>query len=299
MTPETTTLAVLFADIAKSTHLYEVLGNQTAQSIIGSCLELLSQITKFNNGTVIKTIGDELMCTFPTATDAVEAAKEMHQDLEELEFAEKPGFTPPNLYVGIQVGSVIHEDGDVFGDAVNVAARMVGLANQRQIITTQETVDALPSDYEPSLNCIDKITVKGKSGEMNIYEMVWEEHDVTVMMDDIADSPVFKCRMEITHKGQAVDVDENKPSCTLGRQVHNDLVCRSNRVSRSHARVEYRRGKFVLVDQSSNGTYVMVQGKKSINVKRDETPLIGNGVIGLGQELTADSPDAILFAIKM
>ena len=65
-TRETATLAILFADIAKSTHLYETLGDKMAQNLIGRCLTLFSRVAEAHQGTVIKTIGDEIMCTFPT-----------------------------------------------------------------------------------------------------------------------------------------------------------------------------------------------------------------------------------------
>lgn len=299
MSRDKATLAILFADIAKSTQLYDTLGNRLAQAIINRCLELMARVTEHHDGTVIKTIGDEIMCTFPTALAAVEAAIEMNQSLEALSFPEKPGYTPPNIYVGIQYGPVIKEDGDVFGDAVNVAARMVALAKQRQIVTTQDTIDVLPREHLDAAHQIDKTVVKGKTGEMAIYELIWEQQDVTVMLDDGLDSPSFKFRIELRMGDTLLEIDENRPSASLGRQLHNDLVVNSNRVSRTHAKVEYRRGKFVLVDQSTNGTFVTVQGKASTQVKRDEFALIGSGVIGLGQELDPSSPLAIQYEIKM
>ncbi|MFC1516501.1 adenylate/guanylate cyclase domain-containing protein [Thermodesulfobacteriota bacterium] len=298
MTRKTGSLAILFADVAKSTHIYETLGNKDAKSLIDYCIDLMTKVTVHYNGTVIKTIGDEIMCTFPTANDAVEAAVEMNLGLEDIPPSRTSGFDPPNIYVGIQYGSVIMEGGDVFGDAVNVAARMVALAKQRQIITTDETVKLLSPERQSSAQCIDKTTVKGKSGELLIYEIIWEEHDLTVMVDDAAEVPSIKARLEVQYRGETQVFDENNPSATLGRQIHNDVAVNDNRVSRSHARIEYRRGKFVIIDQSSNGTFVIFQGKKSIHLKRDETQLLGSGLIGLGREVTPDSEVAIHFAIK-
>jgi len=298
MARETLSLAILFADIAKSTHIYETLGNKAAKNIIDACISLLSKVTVHYKGTVIKTIGDEIMCTFPTANDAIEAAIEMNQSLENLQFAEKSDYGSPNIYVGIQYGLVIREGGDVFGDAVNVAARMVALAKQRQIITTEETVKLISPEHQSSAQCIDKTTVKGKSGVLRIYEVIWEEHDVTIMMDDTPEVQAIKSRLELKHQDQLVELDENRPSATLGRQLHNDVVVNDNRVSRSHARVEYRRGKFAVIDQSSNGTFVTIKGKDAIHLRRDETQLLGSGVIGLGKEVTPDSAVAIHFAIK-
>jgi hypothetical protein len=146
---------------------------------------------------------------------------------------------------------------------------------------------------------IDKTTVKGKSGEIDIYEVVWEQQDATVMVDDSREALSIQSKMELQFQGQRVDVDQNRPSVTLGRQSHNDVVVNDSRVSRSHARIEYRRGKFVLIDQSTNGTFALIQGKKSINLKRDEAPLLGKGIIGLGREVTDDSPVAIHYSIAL
>lgn len=298
MPQDTNYLAILFADIAKSTQLYEKLGDTLAQNLIGTCISLLADITRQHKGTVIKTIGDEIMCTFPTANDAVEAAKEMHQELEQITVPDHPSFTPPNIYVGIQAGPVVKEENDVFGDAVNVAARMVSLAKQRQILTTKEVFSQVSPENQEASRRIDRTTIKGKSGTIDIYEVVWEQHDVTVMLDDSLEQLTLKTSLELNFDGNIVTVDQNAPSATLGRQAHNDVVVNDNRVSRSHARIEYRRGKFILIDQSTNGTFLVVQGKKSITLKRDETQLHGNGIIGLGREVEESSPHAVHYSIK-
>jgi len=169
-TRETDTLAILFADIARSTNLYETLGDKAAQDFIGSCLSLMSRITVQHHGTVIKTIGDEIMCTFPSADDAVEGGTHMHLALEEMPLSGKCDQPPPNIYVGIHWGPVIRVDNDVFGDAVNVAARMAALSKQRQIITTEQTIKALGMEHQGAVRCIDKTIIKGKSGKVDIYE---------------------------------------------------------------------------------------------------------------------------------
>jgi adenylate cyclase len=292
------TLAILFADIAQSTQLYETLGNSVSQAIINRCLNVLITIAKRYEGTLVKTIGDEIMCTFPTADQAVKAGQEMNQSLETLVFEEKPELIAPNIHTGIQYGSVILENGDVFGEAVNVAARLVDLAKQREIVTTAATIETLSPDLRMQARHIDTTTVKGKSGELDIYEIIWELEDVTVMLDDTVGLPSCKCHIQLRLRDVVLQVDENRPSASLGRQPHNDMVVENNRVSRSHARVEYRRGKFVLIDQSTNGTFIAAPGKRAVQIKRDEFPLIGSGVIGLGRKMGADTPDAIHFTVR-
>ncbi len=302
MAKETASLAILFADIAKSTQIYETLGNEAAKKLIDRCISVMVDITGKHNGTVIKTIGDEIMCTFPSADNAVDAAMEMHQELEQTTVKDRPDFVPPNIYAGIQYGPVILDSGDVFGDAVNVAARMVAFAKQRQIITTEETVNQLSENLQNAAHWIDKTNIKGKSGEIKIYEIIWEEQELTVMFD--ASTTSFNAlatdsSMELSLGNSTINVNQEKPAATLGRQVHNDIVVNDGPVSRSHARIEYRRGKFVLIDQSSNGTFVVIQGKKEVDLLRDETTLLGEGIIGLGRRVEPDSPVAIHYKIKI
>ena len=293
MSRESVTCAILFADIAKSSHIYEMLGSHLAQAIIDRCLSHLAGVSKAHNGVVVKTIGDAIMCTFSTAEAAANAAKQMNRSLGSLTFPEKPGYRAPDIYVGIHYGPVIDEDGEISGDAVNVAAHMAALAKQRQIITTQETVDQLTPDARENVRPIDTAAIKGASGDLDLFEIAWKRKDAA----DLA--PAQPIRIELRLGSKVVNVDEQHPTTGLGRQLYNDIVVPSNRASRSHARVEYRSGKFVLIDQSTNGTFVTVQGKPAAEIKRGELVLTGSGLIGLGEEASADAPDAIHYTIKM
>lgn len=292
--------AILFADIAQSTQMYERHGDTLTQKLIAGCFELLNGVIKAHHGRLIKTIGDEIMCVFPTALDALEAARKMPEAMEKVSIPGVVGHAiTPSLYIGIHFGSVIAEQGDIFGDAVNVAARMVSLAKQHQIIVTQKFVEALPPDYQDCVRCIDKMKVKGKAEDMLIYEVLCHPENVTLMLQ-----PTLKLRSESVgclelrvHK-KIITVNETDPVKTLGRQSQNDIVIEDHRVSRTHARLEYRKGKFFLVDQSTNGTYVVRYGFDPVLLRRDEMLLQGSGFIGLHDEVTAVSPHAIHFSIK-
>jgi len=108
----------------------------------------------------------------------------------------------------------------------------------------------------------------------------------------------LQIKLSLKFRGDTIEVSPHRPSITLGRQRHNDVVVEDNRVSRTHARFEYRQGKFVLIDQSTNGTYVFLRGKRDLNLRQDELPLSGSGFIGLGRKVSADSPEAINFFIR-
>ncbi|MDM8541383.1 adenylate/guanylate cyclase domain-containing protein [Desulfococcaceae bacterium HSG7] len=288
-------VTILFADISRSTSIYESLGDIKARELIYACLSLMADITEKHNGTVIKTIGDEIMCTFPIANDAAAAAEEMHNALENSSEISKP----PNIRIGFHSGEVVEENNDVYGDAVNVASRMADMAKPRQIITTAKTVNELVLYYQARTRCIDRTVLKGKRGNINIYELIWEENDATLVVRRSSPSPVITSRMKISLGAKIIEINDQRNCVTMGRQAHNDLVVQDTRASRSHARIELRRGKFYLIDeQSSNGTYLLVEKKKSLRVKHDEVVLTGKGVVGLGNDVTPDSPDAIHFKIE-
>lgn|GEM_PF-1023696 len=103
--------------------------------------------------------------------------------------------------------------------------------------------------------------------------------------------------LELRFHDHIIEISQIRPTVTMGRQRHNDLVVQDNRVSRSHARFEYRDSKFILIDQSTNGTYIFITGMRGMNLKQDELPIYGNGIIGLGRKVTSDSPQAIHFTI--
>jgi adenylate cyclase len=299
MTQEPAITAILFADIAQSTKLYEKIGNSAAQRLIATCLAAMTDVCMRHGGTVIKTIGDEIMCTFPTAKDAVDAGRKMQSAIEKIPVSELPDGQAPNIYVGIHYGPVIQEQNDIFGDAVNVAARMVGMAKQRQILTTQDTIDALPPEYFDSYRCIDKTMVKGKSGEHLIYEIICEEDSMTVMLKAFQEvKPGIKHLLELQFNNTTFEVSDAHPVATLGRQNQNDVVVKDSRVSRFHARVEYRKDKYFLIDQSTNGTYVAEHGMGAVLLKRDEIQLDKSGVIDLCNEGTPVSPTAIHYTVK-
>lgn len=171
---QTRKMAVLFADICGSTALYEQLGNETALNMVTRTLNLLKQEVARHKGTLIKTIGDEIMCTFPNAMRAAQAARAMHLVVD----AEKPGGEHPiAVRIGLHFGDVILKANDVFGDTVNVAARIASITRAWQIMTTQEVIDALPADLGHKSVPITRASFRGKQDTLAVYQLLWESED--------------------------------------------------------------------------------------------------------------------------
>ncbi len=295
---KTVTVAVLFADIARSTQLYDILGDKKAQLQISAWLNILSAVTAKYKGIVVKTIGDEVMCTFRDVATAVAAGKSMHMALDKKPVTDSPEVGSPNIYVGIHIGKVIVQGGDIFGDTVNVSSRLVALAKQRQILLSQQAVDSLALSEQEHVKYIDKEVIKGKFEEIKIYEYIWEQLDLTMIVDKSMDNKAALYSVELRVKNSIIVVDQIHPVVTFGRQPHNDIVLSSKKVSRSHARLEYRWGKFVLIDQSSNGTYVVDKKGEKKYLKRGEIILPPEGLLCFGEEFTPDSEDTIRFFRK-
>ena len=286
MARKAATLAIVFADISGSTRLYESLGDAIARELVAQCLGVMTEYIDKHGGKVIKTIGDEIMCTFPTADAAVEASMGMQEGVTE-DLPEINPNTPSTLTirVGLHYGPAILEGGDVFGDAVNVAARMAGLAKGGQIITTQDTAEALNPVLRSSTRHLDRIPVKGKSEDIDIFEVIWQSEDVTRMATGLLKSEVQNVHLVLRYDGNEMKLDNTMDPFILGRGKKADMVVNDTMASREHARIECRRGKFILTDMSTNGTYVQTPEGPSY-LRREDLVLSGTGRIALGRELS-------------
>lgn len=292
MTNDASNLAVLFADVSGSTRLYETVGDAEALATIGRCLALVKVACEGYGGRVVKTIGDEVMAVFPDADKATEAAAEMQARIFELP---PVGNSRLAIRVGFHFGPAIEVEGDVFGDSVNVAARVAGLAKGGQVILTAQTAARLAPVLRARIRQIDSLTVKGKLSDIGIFELLWQTSDseLTALATRPASPPAH---IRLRHGAREIVLGEGNPVARLGRDPQNDVVIADKMASRLHARIERRRDKFVLVDQSSNGTYVAIDGEPEIHVRREEIILHGRGRICFGHAYDGEPGDVLAFS---
>jgi len=293
-------LAILFADVVGSTRLFEQLGDQRARAMVGICVDLMRLATEQHNGSVIKTIGDEVMSTFPTADDALNAAGQMQKQISAHAELRNDGQAVA-IRIGCHFGPVVLEARDVFGASVATANRMTSQAKAGQIITTAATVERLSPEWRASVRQIDVATIRGQGGEVALYEVLWQTEDVTSMLPAIALHPrdrrrTLRLRLKIAE--HEVVIDHDRPQVVIGRADESDVIVRGNLISRQHARIEFNRNRFTLTDQSTNGTFVQFEGQEDSFVRRDSIPIKGEGMIGLGKVPEADSPQTIRFSCE-
>lgn len=288
--------AILFADVAGSTRLYETLGDRAAKQAINGVLERMTAVAARYSGVLVKTIGDEILVRFPTAERGISAAIAMQEALS----TDTSAPVRLQMRMGMQWGPVIMDAGDVFGDAVNVAARMSAIARAGQIITTQETVMSLPENLAAKTRLFDTTHVKGKQDSLVIYQVLWEEEaDATVFMAGTNPGRPAETalpRLALRYQDLAREL-EMGGTLGIGRAETSDLVVGSPLASRHHARIESRRGKFVFLDQSTNGSYVRTEDGNVVYLRREELPLWGKGEISLGEDFSDDRSHLLHFSI--
>ncbi len=292
-------VAILFADVVGSTQLYEQLGDLKARRMVSACLDIMREATEANRGTVIKTMGDEVMSTFPSADDAMSAARRMQERIStDSRLAHDNGHVA--IRIGCHFGPVVQEQRDVFGSAVHIANRMTSQAKANQIITTLGTVERMSPEWQASARQIDIATVRGKADEVILFEVLWQPDDATSMLPTVGmgRSSRRQRRLLLRYQGYEVRVGEGRRSVTLGRAEDNDLVIKGNLISRLHARIEVSRDHFLLLDESTNGTFVRTSSGEEIFVRRDSTRLTGEGTIGLGKAADADAPLAVHYTVE-
>lgn len=292
MTQDASNLAVLFADVSGSTRLYETVGDSDALAAIGHCLGLVRVACEGYGGRVVKTIGDEIMAVFPTADQATEAAADMQARIGELP---PVASAPLAIRVGFHFGPALEVEGDVFGDSVNVAARMVSLAKGAQVILSAQTAATLAPVLRARVREIDSLTVKGKQADIGICELIWraEDDDLTALATRPVRPPA---RIRLRHGAREIVLGDANPVVRLGRDPQNDVVIADRMASRTHARIERRRDKFVLIDQSSNGTYVTIEGEPEIHLRREEMILRGRGHFSFGHAWAGDGSEVLAFS---
>ena len=287
---------VLFADLSNSTRLYEAMGDAAAQLIVAKCISELCTVTEKHGGRVVKTAGDGVVCTFVVPANAAIAAAEMHASMRSVSDRVQTPFGDIQARIGMNLGPIIEEEEDVFGEVVKVAAGLERMAKGDQTLISGQLLQALPGEFADSTRFVAKETVVRKPRTLDVYELVWEPEEITQVRDPALENMrTTHTRCLLTMDGYEVQVSDRNPWAMLGRGKECDIQLLNPRVSRIHATIELRRGRFVLTDDSVNGTYVSTEDTGVIYVHRHDYTLVRSGAISLGVSPDGSSDPVVAF----
>lgn len=292
-------IVVLYADVSGSTRLYEKFGDTIACADIHTCIEILSNVVDQNEGKKIKTIGDEIMCSFYRPENAAQAAIQMNRDLRDASEAGRFQSGEVHIKMGWHYGSGIFRDDDIIGEAPLLAQQVIGMAKRDEILTTQKSIDELPAILKCTAKFIDRVEAVDGSGDIDVYALPWDEEDsdATVVVtggesQDITLGLVHNSLI-LKHKDQQFEMNQQKTHCHIGSGEDNDLVVHGEFTSRHHGEIYYRHGRFHLSDMSTNGTGIIHQGDDFVRLHREERMLTGSGTICFGGDPNTDPNAAV------
>lgn len=275
-----TPVTVIFADISGSTLLCAVRGDETAYRLVSMCLTILEGEVQRFGGRVIKRVGDAILAVFEHAEPAVRAAHGMQLALE------APGnevhAEGVRVRVGVATGTAVLDAGDIYGDVVNVAARLTSLAGADEVFLAGETFEGLPTDMRDGIQVIDQLALRGRPDWVLVYRYLWKQEGATVSTN--VRPRGYTAALELTYGAEKFQLGPTRPKLTVGRDPENDISIDETVVSRRHCEVVLRGDKFLLVDRSTNGTWVLTDGGDVFRVTREEITLAGSGRILPGRQ---------------
>lgn len=284
-------VTVVFADLTGSTGVFESLGNARATQAITRLTQWIGKVCAAHGGRVVKYLGDGVLVIFSNNEAAVTAAIEL-QRLHQQRVGEWPESMKMGLQIGMARGEIVEQAGDCFGDAVNLASRLSDLSGREQILATRGVIEQLDDTCPVHARCLGLLEIRGRTEPCEVHRIEWQaeiQSDLLTVQaalmlgaDDAHDA-TSQPRIELSWLDAHTAFTQEQLPMFLGRDAEAQFVIEDPRVSRRHANIEYRAGKFYVEDVSSYGTWVRFSDTKAvIALRRQECVLMADGEIALG-----------------
>jgi len=288
---ETATRTILFADIVGSTRIYARLGDAAAYAWLSRVLGTLDAGAQRHGGTVVKHMGDAVLAVFAAPDAALAASSTLHAAAADAEIA---------LRIGVQAGPVtLATDGDIHGDAVNVAARLHDLAAPHETLVGDGVSTRLPEPARARLRHMDDRVLAGRGTALGIYQCL--EPGMAHGVTSLADRPVKPRRgppaWRLAHGSATWPVPVEPAQLMVGRSRDCDVVVAAPFASRQHVALAATDRGVAVADMSTNGTYLCEAGGRERFLHRERVVLAGVATLGLGEALAGAEPAAQLHLV--
>jgi len=268
------TAHVLIADITGSTKLYEQLSDLDALAQISMILARMRETIIEHGGHCVKSQGDDTLSFFSEADAAFKAARAM------IEAEWNYGLA---VHAGVYWGDVLSQDADIYGDAVNTAARLASLAKPNEVLIGDTVFDKL-SDTITSL-CVSMggIKLKGKRVATQVHSFAVSEMATQTVLFGSAESTLGRRTESVTlNTPENAIILMDADSAKIGRSADCQLVLDHPWVSREHGSFELRAAQLEYTDHSSSGSTVITGDGQEFAIHRRSMLLNGEGVVLVG-----------------
>ena len=298
---------VVFTDLFGSTGAFEALGNARATQAVTQITTWIAKIVESHGGRVVKMLGDGVLALFKDNPSAINAVVEM-QRTHQSRMTQLPPANRMPIRIGVASGDVELVAGDCYGDAVNIAARLSDLSGPHQIWANSAALDGADEADGVRFRILGPISIRGRAEPCTVYQVEWQEDvasDFLTMQSDhvpLLDSPhadVLGGQIELTWKEKTKTFKSFELPIHIGRIRQVEFVVNDPRVSRTHARVDWRNGSVMLVDVSTYGCWVRFAGGGSdLLLRREECLLPGRGEIALGSSFADLTAPTVTFSVS-
>lgn len=296
---------VVFADLTGSTDFYVILGNEQATRAVTRLTQWISDVCEAHQGRVVKKLGDGVLTVFTdtiSAANSVIAIQRGHQQ----RLLKWPIAIRMEIKVGIARGEVLEVDGDCYGDAVNLASRLSDLSGGNQIWATETVMAEVDDALRLRFMRLGPVNLRGRSEAVPLYKIEWQEDARTEFatkpgsLADVEQLGVVQGgRIHFSYLNTNRSFSSLEMPVHLGRTDQAQFFVNDPRVSRLHARVEWRNGAFFITDLSSFGTWVRFTGSDTdVPLRRDNCQLHGTGEIALGMPFNDISAPTVQFSFS-
>ena len=298
---------VVFTDLHGSTAVFEALGNVVATETITEITAWIAHTCEQSNGRVVKTLGDGVLALFPDGASAVKAVVDLQRGHFK-QLVRIPQNTSMPIRIGLASGDVELVAGDCYGDAVNVAARLCDLCGPSQIWADAASLNRVSEGQGVTFRILGPINIRGRAEPCTVYQIEWREEeasDFLTMQGDFdpslipGESDVLGRDVELRWQDHVQTFHSFDLPVNIGRVRNVEFMVNDPRVSRTHARLEWRNGSVVLVDVSSYGSWIRFSGSNGADVllRREECVLHGEGELALGASFADPHVPTVHFKI--
>lgn len=301
MTPKKKT--IIFVDLSGSTAIFEELGDEKATQLVHKVIHDIASHLNACGGQVLKLLGDGVMVLFDSPKDAISACNHLDNilvDFEESVPQNLLGTDRISVRVGVDYGTLVEFENDVYGDIVNVASRILSHARPGELMMTAAVYEHLSPEQQRNCRHLGSIYLRGKALPQTIYGMSLSVETPQDASGDSQDTVIATHKktawgdgnkpetyIVLSYKGESHYFSTDQLPIIVGRSLDSDLVVPDARVSRSHVRIDWFASQFYLTDISINGTMVQYGGEEigdpfPVSMRRQRGTLIRSGYILLG-----------------